>query len=127
VIDRDALRPAHLAEVVTPRGFTHLPPVPSTHGGRTRGEVRAYESSSAEGPHVWLVVRCHERLDPGRPEIEGIAHLTAEDAWRLAEQLVTLVLGHYQGWDGAEPVADLRPADRAYDVVSRRATEEDAP
>lgn len=42
------------------------------------------ESPAASGPHVWLDVKCP-------------AHLTAENAWRLAEQLMTLVRDHHQG------------------------------
>lgn len=70
----------HLAATATDRGFDHYPAIPGAYGG----EVRAYESSAASGPHVWLSV-----------DGETI-HLTAENAKKLAEQLLALVANHYQ-------------------------------
>jgi hypothetical protein len=80
----------HLTTTTTSRGFDHLPLIPSTHGG----DVSVYESSAASGPHIWL--RAGEDM-PGKPLVEATVHLTAEDAWRLAEQLQHLVRQHYQG------------------------------
>lgn len=77
--------PEHLHATRTDRGFEHMPPIPNRDGG----EVRVYESSAADGPHLWLRVR-------GRTG-EGLAHLTAEDAWKVADQLRWLVEHHYQG------------------------------
>lgn len=75
----------HLEATITDRGFKHLPPLPGTYGG----SVCAYESSAAFGPHVWVAVET--------PNGDVIVHLTAENAWRLAEQLQYLVRNHYQG------------------------------
>jgi hypothetical protein len=85
-----------LTPQVSDRGFTSLPALPSTYGG----EVRAYESSSAEGPHIWLNVSCPEDLNNRSGVMkEAVAHMTAEDAKRLGEQLLYLVEFHYQARD----------------------------
>lgn len=63
------------------RGFAHLPPISGKHSG----EILVYESSSASSPCIWLNVGEESR------------HLTAESAWKLADQLRHLVLHHYQG------------------------------
>src|SRR5690554_4756571 len=42
--------PNHLQVETTDHSFDHLPPIPSEYGG----DVRAHESSAADGPHVWL-------------------------------------------------------------------------
>lgn len=76
----------HLNITTSPRGFDRMPEIPGEYGG----EVAVYESSAASGPHVWLKAR----------ESSGSAatvHLTAENAWRLADQLRALVRDHYQG------------------------------
>jgi hypothetical protein len=84
----------HLVAMVTDRGFRHLPPIPSTYGG----DVRVYESSNASGPHVWLTATAPTDLnDPDGPSTAAPMHLTAEAAWRLADQLRWLVEHHYQG------------------------------
>jgi hypothetical protein len=80
----------HLTTTTSDRGFDSLPPIPSEYGGG----VSVYESSAALGPHVWL--RATEAMH-GRPEVEATLHLTAENAWRLADQLRALVRDHYQG------------------------------
>lgn len=86
------------------RGFDRLPPIPSEYGG----EVSVYESSAALGPHVWLkAVAPVDLNDPDGPTREVPIHLTAENAWRLAEQLQLLVRNHYQG--DASPDADGGP------------------
>lgn len=88
------MRTEHLTVEKTIRGFARLPPIPSKYGG----DVAVYESSSAEGPHVWLKVECPADLNnPAGPTIEAVAHLTAENAWRLHEQLQLIVEQHYQG------------------------------
>jgi hypothetical protein len=80
--------------MVTDRGLTHMRPVPSEYGG----EVKVYESSAAEGPHIWLQATAPVNLnEPDGPTHEVPIHLTAESAWRLAEQLRWLVEHHYQG------------------------------
>ena len=76
---------AHLIPIRSERGFAQLPPIFGTYGG----DVRTYESSAAIAPHVWL-----QAIDSNG---EATIHLTAEDAWRLADQLRYLVRNHYQG------------------------------
>lgn len=76
----------HLKVTATERGFALMPPIPSTRGG----DVRAYESSAADGPHIWLKITV----------VDGewtAAKLTTENAEKLAEQLITLCRNHYQG------------------------------
>lgn len=104
--------PPHLRPERSDRGFLHYPALPSRYGG----EVRAYESSSAETPCVWVKATCPVDLnDRDGPSREAYAHLTVADAWRLGEQLLALVAGHYWG-DGRPPMA-ARVAD-----VTRYAT-----
>jgi hypothetical protein len=74
----------HLATETSERGFDRYPAIPGAYGG----EVSIYESSAASGPHVWLKVT------------ESPLHLTAENATKLAEQLLALVAGHYQNEAG---------------------------
>ncbi len=80
----------HLTVQTNARGFTSLPPIPSEYGG----DVLVYESSAAESPHIWLSAT--EAMS-GRPEVQAAIHLTAENAWRLSEQLQKLVREHYHG------------------------------
>lgn len=92
----------HLNVTTSDRGFDFLPPIPSEYGG----EVSVSESSAADGPHIWL--RAKAPVDLNRPDGEQHEvpiHLTAENAWRLAEQLRYLVEHHYQG--------DARPEERS--------------
>lgn len=94
----------HLAPTTTDRGFDHMPAIPSQYGGH----VMVYESSAAMSPHVWLRLLYPADLNrPEGPKLDGVAHLTAEDAWRLADQLRALVRNHYQGdampeWAGGD-------------------------
>lgn len=96
-IDIDRL-PEHLRSVITERGFGHLPALPNRYGGPEG--IRVSESSNAEYAGVWLRVEGFGEA-PGRL-VDVVANLTAETAWRLAEQLAILVATHYQG--------DQRPA-----------------
>ncbi len=85
--------PPHLIVTMTARGFKHLPPIPSSYGGT----VRAYESSNAEGPHVWLTSECPSDLNrPDSPQVETPMHLTVESAQQLVDQLQFLIDNHYQ-------------------------------
>jgi hypothetical protein len=70
----------HLTPRTTERGFDHYMAIPGAYGG----EAEVYESSAASSPHVWLKVT------------DSPLHLTAENATKLAEQLLALVAGHYQ-------------------------------
>ena len=69
---------------VSDRGFKILEPIRGTSGER----VLIYESSAADGPHIWL--------RSIRGEDETAAHLTVEAAQELAHQLLWLVRNHYQ-------------------------------
>lgn len=80
----------HLTKVYSDRGFARLPEIPSEYNGN----VSVYESSSAEGPHVWL--RAAEAM-PGKASEDVALHLTADNAARLGEQLLLLTRDHYQG------------------------------
>ncbi|MFF0822486.1 hypothetical protein ACFYUR_19155 [Micromonospora haikouensis] len=83
----------HLAHITTDRGFDRLPPIPSEYGGH----ISVYESSAADGPHLWVNATAPANLnDPTGPTVEAPMHLTADNARRLAEQLLALVDGHYQ-------------------------------
>ena len=87
----------HLANHLTPeagsRGFLRLPPISSVYGG----EVEVYESSMASGPHIWLKATCPDNLnDPQGKQVEAVAHLTIEDAAKLAQQINYLIDNHYQ-------------------------------
>lgn len=79
----------------TSRGLARfVDPVKVRHGG----EIRVYESSAADSPHVWL-------------DAAPTSHLAAADAWLLARQLMWLLVNHYQG--------DARPAGyRQYAVAA---------
>lgn len=96
----------HLDATRSGRGFDRLPPIPSEYGG----QLQAYESSAAPAPAIWLFATAPADLNnPSGPTVEAPMHLTAENAWRLAEQLMTLVANHYQG--------DARPDERAADLI----------
>lgn len=98
----------HLKPHTTDRGFHHLPPIKGVWGGRPDGsEVRAYESSLASGPHLWIsVLSPVDANEPDGPKTESIAHLTAENTLKLAEQLYWLVENHYQIATGPQEADD---------------------
>lgn len=86
--------PEHLQPTISDRGFARLPDIPSEYGGY----VSVYESSAASGPHIWLHAEAPVNLnEPTGPTHEVTLHLTAENAWKLADQLRLLVRNHYQG------------------------------
>lgn len=90
----------HLEPILSQRGFKHLPSIPSVFGGG----VRVYESSSAEGPRIWLNATCPEDLNnPEGPQVQVVEHLSAHDAKRLAEQIMWLLENHYYGDVRDEP------------------------
>jgi hypothetical protein len=80
----------HLNPTTSDRGFDFYAAIPSEYGG----QVTVSESSAADGPHIWL--RATEEM-PGQPTANTAIHLTAENAWRLADQLRKTVREHYQG------------------------------
>lgn len=86
----------HLDVEHSSRGFKCLPAI----RGRGRDEtVDVYESSLATDPHIWMALRVLR--DPSHPQQSSsksaIIQLSAEDAWRLADQLRYLVVHHYHG------------------------------
>jgi hypothetical protein len=95
----ESATPGHLTVNTSGRGFDGLPPIPSEYGG----EVSVYESSAAGSPHIWLRAEAPIDLNrPNGPTHEAAIHPTAENAWRLAEQLMFLVRNHYQGDESPE-------------------------
>lgn len=104
--------PEHLRALAGPRGLSAMPAI---RIGAVES-VEASESSAALDPGVWL--RQRVEVTPMAPDgaitgptelVETALHLSAEEAWRLAEQLMALVRGHYQG--DARPVVAERYAD----------------
>lgn len=102
-------RPEHLQVQESPRGFAAFPPVLDEY---EQDQVQVYESSNAEGPHLWI-----KGVDVavGSTRVE----LTAVDAWRFAEQIMTAVANHYQG--DARPDRGDRVADLSAEVWQRLA------
>lgn len=87
----------------TDRGFLHGSDIPSEYGGC----IRAYESSAASGPHLWVHAECPENLNrPEGPVTSATVHLTLENATRLRDQLTYLIEHHYQ------VLARLQPGDQ---------------
>lgn len=84
-----AATPAHLVPEVTNRWFKHLPVIDHTRPGH----VKVYESSAADQPCIWLNVA------GGSAEGAGHAHLTLDQARKIADQLNWLADHHYQNED----------------------------
>ena len=96
--------PDHLVVETSQRGFNFMPTLPS----RYPGEVYCSESSGASEPLIWLRSTAPANFnEPNGPQHEVAIHLTAENAWKLADQLRYLVEHHYQG--DARPVWARRP------------------
>lgn len=117
--------PEHLTPVQSDRGFAGLPAIGGTVAagepksikfspavpGAYGGYAMVWESSSAEYPRLWLKVEVPADLrEPTGPTVEAVIHLDAAEAWKLAEQLMTMVQNHYHG--------DARPDGRVYDEVA---------
>jgi hypothetical protein len=85
---------AHLQTRTSDRGFDRYPPIPAEHGGRPSGHIEVYESSAALAPHIWISA---VQVIPGVDQREATVHLSAESAWRFAEQILHLVRHHYHG------------------------------
>ncbi len=84
--------------VYSTRGLKYTEPIDTTYGHR----VQVYESSAAEGVHIWLAVDRDCR--PGVPiteEESAHAHLTLAQAEGLRDRLDYLIRNHYQVTDGA--------------------------
>lgn len=78
---------------ISDRGFKHPDPIPSAYGGT----IKAYESSSAMHPHIWVLIECPAHLnEPDGPTVEAVAHLRIEHAQQLRDQLTYLIENHYQ-------------------------------
>lgn len=80
---------------VSDRGFRSFDGIPATMYNYLRGcevpvgeTVRVFESSAADGPHLWV------DITDGRTSIG--AHLTLENAIVLRDQLTWLIEHHYQ-------------------------------
>lgn len=66
--DSEPEMPVSIERTVTSRGFDHMPPIPGSHGGH----VRAYESSNADGPHIWHTATVPADLNrPSGPTVEA--------------------------------------------------------
>ena len=59
-------------------------------------EVSVYESSSAEGPHVWLAVQRQE--SHGIPACAAAAHLSLEQAVAIRDRLTAFIDEVPQRW-----------------------------
>lgn len=77
--------PPHLIPHVTDRGFKHMPEIAGTYH---QAVLSIYESSAAEGPHIWLYAHGNKG--------DCTVHLTLESAAHLWEQLEYLINNHYQ-------------------------------
>jgi hypothetical protein len=85
--------PSDSEPTISQRGFAHFDKIPSAYGGH----VKAYESSAATAPHVWVSVTCPEDLNElDGPTKEAVAHLHINDAIKLRDQLTWLIEHHYQ-------------------------------
>jgi hypothetical protein len=83
--EKDPMKPT-----VTDRGFKHMDEIPSEYGGN----IRAYESSGAEYPAIW--VRIYQKFHGYEEEKEAVVHLTLESAALLRDQIDYLIKKHYQ-------------------------------
>jgi hypothetical protein len=85
--------PAHLIMRTSDRGLLYLPEIPSRDGG---GAVLGTSSLAFRGPHIRMTATAPVDLnEPDGPTREAPLHLSAPDALRLADQLVTIVASHY--------------------------------
>lgn len=95
--------PVHLEPVKTDRGFSHLPPITDGYGS----SVHVYESSAADGPHVWVKIREEQTTPRGGRTAEICAHLTMEELVKLGEQIEWMKQHHYQGACESAPKKSL--------------------
>ncbi len=74
----------------TPRGFAVYTMFEDTYGNN----VRVQESSSAEGPHIWIF------CDPMNPDQKGVSpHLSLEQAEHLRDALGQAIERGKRIWD----------------------------
>lgn len=92
----------HLASIESDRGLVSMPEIVRAAGHE---RVSVSENPNLTTPSLWLRVVDTTAGSHDRATIE----LSATDAWRLAEQLMTLVASHYHG--------DARPDERAADLL----------
>jgi hypothetical protein len=79
------------------RGFHQYGvPVVCTYGS----QVEVYESSSAEGPHVWIKVQVDPRVLTRQPYGEGVAHLNEEQARAVIARLQAWLDEIPSRWEG---------------------------
>lgn len=80
---------------VSDRGFKQGHQIESDYGGM----IRAYESSAAEGPHVWVRIECPIDLnEPQGPMTDAVVHLTLENAIKLRDQLGQITTSLENDW-----------------------------
>jgi len=83
----------HLTPIRSDRGFVHLPEIHGTNGE----SVWVYESSAASGPNIWLKVTSPaDRNRPDGPVVDAVAHLSIDEARKVAEQIIMVCDNHYQ-------------------------------
>ncbi len=84
---------AHLQLNRIARGFAYMPEIACTDGGT----ARVYESSAADGPHVWLAAESANFNPGGAGHTTQVRlHMRMEDALRLSEQLRFITGHHYR-------------------------------
>jgi len=98
--------PEHLRGSVLERGFGYLPPLPNEYCGPR--DISVSEASNAGYAGIWLRVG---GLDDRGGKVEATANITAETAWRLAEQLAGLVASHYHGDQRPQPEETILSVD----------------
>ena len=97
----------------TSRGF-HIygEPVVCTYGS----EIRVYESSAGDVPHVWLSVKCDGVSLHDQPEGEGAAHLNENQARSLIARLQAWVDEIPSRWESPNASASP-PGDDEYGLA----------
>lgn len=84
----------------TDRGLKHFEPITTAYGH----EIRVYESSAADSPHIWLdITQTTETAKAARSNIapeSATAHLSVLQALLLIESLTAAVRQHYHFANG---------------------------
>lgn len=101
-------RRQHLEPIVSSRGFRAMPDIPSAYGGF----IRAYESSAASAPHLWVLIQQPSDLnDPNSEPIEAVVHLELGWAATFRDQLDFLIANHYHQPEALSRATLLRELD----------------